>query len=110
MGDPLPVYNPHGESEDDGVTDDVSYQDTDTQAGNYYETRPDSEEALTQYPVTQQTQGGLYDFQSVPVIFTAFAAAFLGSLIAPLLSDGVTRMLNVDEVQLAGLLPGNTKR
>ena len=52
--DPLPVYNPHGDSEDDDVADDVSYQDTDTQAGPYYETRPDSEEALTQYPVTQQ--------------------------------------------------------
>ena len=50
--DPLPVYNPHGDSEDDSiVTDDVSYQDTDSEAGPYYETRPDSVE---QYPVTQQ--------------------------------------------------------
>lgn len=50
----------------------------------------------------------LYDFKSVPVIITAFAAAFLGSLIAPLLSDGVTRMLNVDEVQLPNL-PGTQR-
>ena len=53
--DPLPVYNPHGASEDDtSVTEDVRYQDTDTDTGPYYETRPDSEEGLIQYPVTQQ--------------------------------------------------------
>ena len=38
----------------DAVTDDVSYPDVDTEAGPYYETRPDSEESLIQYPVTQQ--------------------------------------------------------
>ena len=49
--DPLPVYNPHGDSEDVAVTDDVSYQDTDSETGPYYDTTPDSEE---QYPVAQQ--------------------------------------------------------
>ena len=48
------------------------------------------------------------DFQSLPVIFTAFAAAFLGSLVAPLLSDGLTRILSVDEVQIPAL-PGTTR-
>ena len=41
-------------------------------------------------------------------MFTAFAAAFLGSLIAPLLTDSVTRMLRVDEVQLPNL-PGSER-
>ena len=45
--DPLPVYNPHGESEDD-----TAVTDTDTDTAPYYETGPDSEEALVQYPVT----------------------------------------------------------
>ena len=51
--DPLPVYNPHGDSEEEAVTDDVSYQDTETDAGPYYGLQ-DSEESLIQYPVTQQ--------------------------------------------------------
>ena len=51
--DPLPVYNPHGDSEEEAVTDDVSYQDTETDAGPYYGIQ-DSEESLIQYPVTQQ--------------------------------------------------------
>ena len=65
---------------------------------------------LASFILQFRTQGGLYDFQSVPVIFTAFAAAFLGSLIAPILSGGVNRMLSVDEIQLPGLLPGNNNR
>ena len=51
--DPLPVYNPHGDSEEEAVTDDVSNQDTETDAGPYYGLQ-DSEESLIQYPVTQQ--------------------------------------------------------
>ena len=45
--DPLPVYNPQGESEDD-----TAVTDTDTDTAPYYETGPDSEEAVVQYPVT----------------------------------------------------------
>ena len=45
--DPLPVYNPHGDPEDD-----TAVTDTDTDAAPYYETGPDSEEAVVQYPVT----------------------------------------------------------
>ena len=53
--DPLPVYNPHGDSEDDTVTDDVNYQDTDTDStGPYYETITEPEGALIQHSVSQQ--------------------------------------------------------
>ena len=55
-----------------------------------------------------RSPGGLYDFQSVPVLLTAFAAAFLGSLIAPILTGGVSRILSVDEVQLPAL-PGSER-
>ena len=51
--DPLPVYNPHGDSEDERVRDDVSHQDTDTDTGPYYETITQPEGALI-HSVSQQ--------------------------------------------------------
>ena len=34
---------------------------------------------------------------SMPMILTAFAAAFLGSLVAPLLASGVMQIIGTDE-------------
>ena len=40
------------------------------------------------------------DLTSLPMILTAFAAAFLGSLVAPILTSGLVRMLNTDEFKV----------
>ena len=46
---------------------------------------------------------GTYDFTSLPVLLTVFAATILGSMIAPLLTFPVTSLRDIDEVQLPGL-------
>ena len=46
---------------------------------------------------------GTYDFTSLPVLLTVFAATILGSMIAPLLAFPVTSLRDIDEVQLPGL-------
>ena len=49
------------------------------------------------------TASGGYDYTSLPVLITAFAAAFLGSVLAPLLSGPVNTLLDVDEVRVPGV-------
>ena len=40
---------------------------------------------------------------SLPMILTAFAAAFLGSLVAPLLTSGILQMVGTDEFRVPDL-------
>jgi len=119
---PLPVYRPHNQQEE--INDSINTINVDTlepivennvedSSGNgllALDESPTSfiDNAFNSLPFPQKATTssaslGGYDFTSLPVLMTAFAAAFLGTVIAPFLSGGVSSLLQVDEVQLPGL-------
>ena len=53
-------------------------------------------------PVSHPRQG-VSSLTSLPMILTAFAAAFLGSLVAPFLTSGVLRMMGTDEFKVPSI-------
>eukprot|EP00090_Calanus_glacialis_P006418 TRINITY_DN15003_c0_g1_i1.p1 TRINITY_DN15003_c0_g1~~TRINITY_DN15003_c0_g1_i1.p1 ORF type:complete len:168 (-),score=32.17 TRINITY_DN15003_c0_g1_i1:69-572(-) len=68
---------------------------------------PTSEYAAPgEYPLQSYSQQSIIERQSVtslasmPMILTAFAAAFLGSLVAPFFTSGVMQMIGTDEFRV----------
>jgi len=117
---PLPEYKPHSSSAVDDsintvnidtlndVPSTIDYEDDYVNEESPASLLPTTifNDAFSSLPFPQKaiaTTGNGYDFTSIPVLVTAFAAAFLGSLVAPLLGGGVNNMLRVDEVQLPGI-------
>merc|ERR1712014_258015 len=87
------------------VSQDTAYPAATGYAGQTYPTEFTGQGG---YPLQGFQQTGvdrqsLTNLSSLPMILTAFAAAFLGSLVAPLLTSGVMQMMGTDEFRVPGI-------